>query len=133
MSNVKVYTRDTKNKWRNKIYDWFYPEFDLRWYHKYFRDPRYMGVRYSYPFKRLFYRVWFYIPRKIRDYNESECEHMVPDWMSGHGTKVKPLFGYVFIKPEGEQWSLNWFKYIKKYKVSIEALRIQTEIDLHNK
>lgn len=82
-----------------------------------------------YPFKQWFYRVWFYIPRKIEDYNRSECENYTPDWMCGEGTKVKPFLGYVLITEESGIMSLAWWKHLKKYEVSSDALKIQADID----
>lgn len=72
--------------------------------------------RFNQPFRQLFYTIWFFPIRWISQYNEKNCVNFYPDYMGGLGTKIKPFFGFTVVVPEGERMSLNWWRYLKKYK-----------------
>ena len=88
-------------------------------YCKHFTEFRTNRHLWYLPFRELFYKIWFFIPLKIRAYNEKECEYRVPDWINFDGTlgiKIKPFLGYVFRTEEGEAISLAWWKYLVRIK-----------------
>ena len=68
---------------------------------------------FSHPFKQIFYRVWFCIPRYIWQKNWEGIEFMIqPD---GTRSKPKPFLGMVFEKTEGEMYRIAWWKHHIKF------------------
>jgi len=71
------------------------------------------------PAQQLFYRIWFAPFRWLRHYNMKDCKCSYPDWVGGHGTKVRPLLGYVVYIEEGSMFKLKWWQDVKKYELKI--------------
>lgn len=69
-----------------------------------------------YPFKQVFYKLWFWPAKYIQNYNRKDCENFYPDYIYGKGTKVKPILGYVLRVPEGDVIRFNWWSYLEKYE-----------------
>lgn len=78
-----------------------------------FVNPQTNSVEFLYPFWVVVANVWYYIPRKILDYNIRDCEFLYPDWNHGYGTKVRQFFGFVLIRSQGEMLDWRWWRHLE--------------------
>lgn len=67
-----------------------------------------------YPIKRLWWAIWYAPARWIVRYNEKDIPR--DRGIEVHQLYLKPLWGMVLVREEGELLSWKWWKKLKKYK-----------------
>ena len=85
---------------------------------RYFTEFTTRKIIWYLPLRILWWNIWFYIPKKIENYNQKNCKNHFPDFMNrrgGIGTKIKPFLGYVFRRNENEAMYWKWWKHLVKY------------------
>lgn len=85
-------------------------------YCRYFLDLETCSHSVTFPVRNVFWKLWFFLPRKLKNYNTRDCRYFIPDWWGGRGTRVRPFLGYVLTDGEEGVRQIAWWRLLRKYK-----------------